>query len=118
MSPADLSLSCAGMNSVLSVRRQLRSPAEIDEALDGGRPIRFVLCLEGGCDEVVERAVTRARRAAREAERAARKAEKDGAAQRGDDEVREDSGEDSGEGVRGGGLEGGRGPTLRPWTAL
>jgi tRNA G18 (ribose-2'-O)-methylase SpoU len=48
------------MNSVLSVRRQLRSPAEIDEALDGGRPIRFVLCLEGGCDEVVERAVTRA----------------------------------------------------------
>jgi tRNA G18 (ribose-2'-O)-methylase SpoU len=41
-------------------RRQLRSAAEIDEALDCGRPIRFVLCLETRCGDAVERVVARA----------------------------------------------------------
>ncbi len=48
------------MNPEPTARRQLRSPAEIDEALEGGRAIRFVLCREAPCEVAVERVVARA----------------------------------------------------------
>jgi TrmH family RNA methyltransferase len=60
MPSTDLSLSCFAMNSESAVRRQLRSPAEIEEALAEGRAVRFVLCLETGCDEATLRAIARA----------------------------------------------------------
>lgn len=48
------------MNSEANLRRQLRSPAEIDEALSAGRSIRFVLCLEAGSDDAALNVAARA----------------------------------------------------------
>jgi len=48
------------MNSERTIRRQLRSPAAVDEALEANRAVRFVLCREAPCDDAVERVVARA----------------------------------------------------------